>query len=168
MSITLTSNYQEVLPAAIVEMVDELVENDYALEEILEYIDYFGAENAVYVQELIDAVVDADSDLNDLYEFTEEYGYDSIEYFPQYVELLNSYNEQPIKSFIECFDVSDLHLFEETYEGHFTTTDDFVNYVLEMEDCTIPNWICIDANATWNSALRFDFYEENGYYFRHL
>jgi hypothetical protein len=168
MSITLTSNYQEVLPAAIVEIVDELIENDYTLEEVLKYVDYFGVENAVYLQELIDVVENTGSTLNELYDFAEEYGYDNIQYFEDYVGLLNSYHEEAIKAFIECFDVSDLQHFEETYEGCFESTDDFVDYVLEQGDYNIPDWICVDANATWNSALRFDYYEEDGYYFRHL
>lgn len=168
MSITLTSNYQEVLPAAIVEIVDELIENDYTLEEVLEYVDYFGVDNAVYLQELIDVVENTGSTLNELYDFAEEYGYDNIQYFEDYVGLLNSYPEEAIKAFIECFDVSDLLHFEETYEGYFESTDDFVDYVLEQGDYNIPDWVCVDANATWNSALRFDYYEEDGYYFRHL
>jgi hypothetical protein len=37
-----------------------------------------------------------------------------------------------------------------------------------MFDLNIPTWIVIDVEATWETALRFDYYEENGYYFRHL
>jgi hypothetical protein len=73
-----------------------------------------------------------------------------------------------VEAFMSMFDVSDLNLFEETYEGCFDSKDDFVDYFITMFDLNIPTWIVIDVEATWETALRFDYYEENGYYFRHL
>ena len=39
MSITLTANYKEVLEAVTVEKIDELLEENYALDDMLEFID---------------------------------------------------------------------------------------------------------------------------------
>jgi len=39
MSITLTANYKEVLDAVTVEKIDELLEDNYALDDMLEFID---------------------------------------------------------------------------------------------------------------------------------
>jgi hypothetical protein len=44
--------------------------------------------------------------------------------------------------------------------------DDFVENYIENIGETIPSWICVDYEATWNASLRFDYTEENGYYFR--
>jgi hypothetical protein len=39
MSVTLTANYKEIFTAATVEKIDELLEDSYALDDILEFID---------------------------------------------------------------------------------------------------------------------------------
>jgi hypothetical protein len=39
MSVTLTANYKEVLDAVTVEKIDELLEDNYALDDMLEFID---------------------------------------------------------------------------------------------------------------------------------
>ena len=41
MSVTLTANYKEVLAAGTVEKIDELLEDNYALDDILEFIDNY-------------------------------------------------------------------------------------------------------------------------------
>lgn len=41
MSVTLTANYKEVLNANTVEKIDELIEENYALDDILEFIDTY-------------------------------------------------------------------------------------------------------------------------------
>ena len=41
MSVTLTANYKEVLNAFSVEKIDELLEDNYALDDILEFIDTY-------------------------------------------------------------------------------------------------------------------------------
>jgi len=47
MSITLTANYKEVFAAVTVEKIDELLEDSYALEDILEFIDANGENDFV-------------------------------------------------------------------------------------------------------------------------
>lgn len=47
MSITLTANYKEVLGAETVEKIDELLEENYALDDILEFIDQHNEEDFV-------------------------------------------------------------------------------------------------------------------------
>jgi hypoxanthine phosphoribosyltransferase len=168
MTITYTSNYQETLSEETVKIVDELVESGYNLNEVLEYIDYFGEDYANVIELLIDAVNDNGSTKNELYEFVDEYGYNNVEYFGEYVRLLEDYSQEAVAAFINCFDVSDISLFEETYEGAFDSLEDFVYYILEQGEYNIPNWVVVDAEKTWNSALRFEYYEDDEYYFRHL
>lgn len=166
MAITLTANYKETLAPEIVEVIDDLIERDYPLETILEFIDYYGEENAEHVEELIDTVDNTDCPKSDLYDFIESYGIGSLEYFEGYWKLLDTYNEGAIEAFIAAFDIEDLHHFEDTYEGYFDTTKDFVEHYLDLACDQVPSWIVVDYEATWDSSLRFDYTEEDGHYFR--
>jgi hypothetical protein len=47
MSITLTANYKEVLSAAAVEKIDELIDENYALDDMLEFIDTYNENDFV-------------------------------------------------------------------------------------------------------------------------
>jgi len=54
MSITFTANYKEVLSAETVEKIDELVEDQYALDDILEFIDIYNEADFVsYYEEYV-------------------------------------------------------------------------------------------------------------------
>ncbi len=166
MSITLSDNYKETLPAEIVAIVDNLVENGYDLEDILITLDYFGAyyyENLVSIFEILE---DTGASKSDLYDYLEEQGIGELEFFDKYQEMMENYDEGAVKAFLEMYSVSDLHAFEESYEGQFDNVRDFVEYILDTVGEEIPSWISIDYEATWNASLRFDYNEEDGYYFR--
>jgi antirestriction protein len=47
MSVTLTANYKEIFAAQTVEKIDELLEDNYALEDILEFVDAYSEEDFV-------------------------------------------------------------------------------------------------------------------------
>ena len=55
------------------------------------------------------------------------------------------------------------------YVGKFSSHAEFAeNYVDEIGDLhNVPDYIksCIDWNAVWETALRFDFVEQDGHYF---
>jgi antirestriction protein len=54
MSVTLTANYKEVLNASTVEKIDELLEDNYALDDILEFIDSHNEDDFVaYYEEYV-------------------------------------------------------------------------------------------------------------------
>ena len=53
--------------------------------------------------------------------------------------------------------------FRESYQGTADSEADFAERM--AEDCgeipkDLPSWICIDWEASWNSALRFDYWSE--------
>ena len=71
MSITMTANYKEIFAAATVEKIDELLEDNYAIDDMLEFID--------------------NRNENDFVSFYEEYvnqgenlGYDVVDAFVEY------------------------------------------------------------------------------------
>ena len=168
MAITLTTNYKETLTPEIVEIVDDLVENGYELEEVLTVLDYFGEQYQEHLQAIMEMLEDTDASKSELYDYLEEQGIDELEFFDKYKELMDNYDEGAVSAFLSLNYVSDLHQFKESYEGEFDRVDDFVEYILENSGEEIPSWLCIDAEATWNCSLRHNYDEENGYYFRRM
>lgn len=166
MSITLTANYKETLSAEIVEIVDNLVENGYDLDEVLTTLDYFGEEYYDHLEQIVEMLADTDAFRSDLFDYLEEQGIDELEFFDKYQELVNDYDEGAVKAFLELYHMSDLHHFQDAYEGQFDRVEDFVESILENMGEEIPSWIVVDHEATWNASLRFDYDEEDGYYFR--
>jgi hypothetical protein len=165
MSITLSTTYKETLPAEIVAIVDNLVEDGYDLEDVLIVLDYFGEENYENLVSIFEMLEDTGASKSDLYDYIEEQGIDELEYFDKYQEMMDNYDEGAVKAFLEMYSVSDLHAFGDVYRGYFDNVRDFVEDYLENMGENIPSWISIDYEGTWESTLRFDYDEEDGYYF---
>jgi hypothetical protein len=168
MSITLSATYKETLTPEIVEIVDNLVENDYDLENILIVLDYFGEEYQKNLEEIIDCKEDNDVDNEELYDFIEEYSIDDLQYFEYYKSAMDDYNEDAVKAYVKCCGIECVAGFEDAYEGEFNDVEAFVDNILESMGETIPSWVVVDHEATWNCSLRHDYYEENGFYFRNV
>jgi hypothetical protein len=165
-SITLSTTYKETLPAEIVAIVDNLVEDGYDLEDVLIVLDYFGEENYENLVSIFEMLEDTGASKSDLFDYIEEQGIDELEYFDKYQEMMDNYDEGAVKAFLSMYSVSDLHAFEDAYEGYFDDVEAFVDNFMENMGETIPTWVVVDYEATWNYTLRHDYNEENGYYFR--
>jgi hypothetical protein len=169
MSITLTANYKETLTPEIVEMVDNLVENGYELEDVLTDLDYFGPDYYENFEEILDCKENTGADNSDLYDFLEEYGVEGLPYYEKYKELKDDgVDKDAVDAYISCCGIEDIERFEESYEGEFDRVEDFVECILESMGEEIPSWLVIDHEATWNCSLRHDYFEENGFYFRNI
>jgi hypothetical protein len=168
MAITLSTTYKETLTPEIVEIIDNLVENGYDLEDLLITLDYFGEEYQEHLEEIIDCKEETDASNSDLYDYLEEFGIDDLQYFEDYKSAVDDYNEDAVKAYVSCCGIESVAGFEEAYEGEFDDVEDFVDYILETMGETIPSWIVVDHEATWNYNLRHDYYEENGFYFRNI
>jgi hypothetical protein len=166
LSITLSTTYKETLPTEIVAIVDEMVEDGYDLEDILLTLDYFGEEYYENLVSIFEMLEDTGASKSDLYDYIEEQGIDELEYFEKYQEVMDDYDEGAVKAFLEMYSVSDLHAFEDAYEGQFDDVEAFVDNFMENSGEEIPTWVVVDYEATWNYSLRHDYNEENGYYFR--
>jgi hypothetical protein len=126
MSITLTASYKETLAADTVEKIDELIDENYALDDMLEFIDTYNE--------------------NDFVAYYEEYcrcgeaiGYDAVD------ALIGE---------MGC--VSDIEGCDDRFRGWYQSEADFAEeYVSEMEN--IPSIVVVDWQATWDSALRYDY-----------
>lgn len=167
MTVTLTANYKEVIAECDVIMIDSIVEEqELPLEYVLEIYDYFGIEYADELANIVETLQNLNCEKSELLEFIESYGVENLEYAEEYFELLDDYDADAIDAFISIYAVSDLSQFVDCYEGYFSTVSEFVENFLENSGTEIPSWIAVDYEATWESALRFDYDEHEGQYFR--
>ena len=126
MSITLTANYKETLGAAAVEKIDELLDENYALDDMLEFIDERNETNFVaYYEEYVRC--------------GEAIGYEAVD------ALIDENGE------MSCIEDCD-----ERYRGCYNDEADFAEeYYSELYE--VPSALVIDWQATWDTALRYDF-----------
>ena len=84
-----------------------------------------------------------------------------------YEDLCDNYPQEAVDAFIKLYDRDSLKDFEDAYVGYYDSEADFAEQYWEMcGESEIPSWLVIDWKATWDSALRFDFVEEDGHFFR--
>ena len=128
MPVTLSSNYKEVFSKEVVEKIEELSEYSYELDDLIEFVDTYGEDKFEYVEDYLDVVNNIFCD-------------DPKDVVDRYVE----------ETGIEYIQGAD-----EMYEGNYESVEQFIDD-RELIDHEIPSWIVIDYEATWDSALRFDF-----------
>ncbi len=166
MSITLTANYKETLSPEVLEIVDELIENGQELSDLLEILDYFGEEYQENLEEIVHALDETGAEKSELQEFIDSYSIDDLEHFEQYNALTADFPTEAIDAFCYIWDVSSLEHFEDSYQGAWNDDAEFAENICEgLLDHNFPSWIVIDWQATWDSSLRYDYSEHNGYYF---
>jgi len=127
MSITLTANYQEVLNTQTVEKIDELLDESYALDDILEFIDAHNEDDFVaYYEEYVRC--------------GEAIGYEAVDALIQ---------EMGCVSYIEDCD--------ERYQGCFHNEAEFAEAFYDEMGNNVPVGIVVDWDATWEQSLRYDY-----------
>ncbi len=134
MSITLTANYKETLNAQTVEKIDELLEENYALDDMLEFIDTHNEEDFVSFYE-------------EYVRCGEAIGYEAVD---ARIEEMGS--------------VSDIEDCDERYRGEYESTADFAEQFTTEIYGDVPSHVVVDWEATYDNNLRYDFTAcEKGY-----
>ena len=128
MPVTMTSNYKEVFSKEVVEKIEELSEYSYELDELIDFVDTYGEDKFEYVEAYLDAI-------NNL-------GIDDAK------EIINRWVDDNGIEYVEGCD--------ELYQGNYQSVEEFIDE-LELIDYDIPSWLVIDYDATWDSAIRFDY-----------
>ena len=135
MSVTLQVNYKEVFATETVEKIEQLVEDNYALDDILEF-------------------VDANSEAA-LLEYYEEYctageniGYDVVDAFVKYHGSM---------SYVENV--------EDAFRGVYYDEETFAEEYYSEIYGEVPAFLVIDWEATWKQSLSYDFDFVDGYVF---
>jgi antirestriction protein len=134
MSITLTVNYKETLNTETVEKIDELLDENYALDDMLEFIDEYNENDFVaYYEEYVRC--------------GEAIGYDAVDAF---IEEMGS--------------VSDIEGCDERFRGWYESTADFAEQFTEEIYGDVPSHVVVDWEATYDNNLRYDYTAcEKGY-----
>ena len=132
--VTLKANYQETLKPETVKVIDELVDDyqNYGLDEILDFVDTYGESNINHFEDYIYLV-------NNVYAYGREQ-----EVIEEYIDCIGG-----IK-YVSSIDV-------DCYLGNYDSKEDFIDQH-ELIDESIPNWLVIDYDATWEANLRHDYY----------
>ena len=128
MPVTMTSNYKEVFSKETVEKIEELTEYSYELDDLIDFVDAYGEDKFEYVEAYLDAI-------NNI-------GIDDAK------EVIDNYVDSNGIEYVEGCD--------ELYQGNYTDVEQFIDE-LELIDYDIPSWLVIDYEATWESAIRFDY-----------
>lgn len=135
MSVTLAVNYKEVFAAAVVEKIDELLEENNALECMLEFIDENSVEDFVtYYEEYV--------------EQGESLGYDVVDAFVKHHG-----------------DMSYVEHVADAYRGVYNSEAEFTEEYYNDVYGEIPTMLVVDWEATWNSGLSYDFDFVDGFVF---
>jgi hypothetical protein len=136
MAITLTASYKEFFAVETVSKIEELLEENYALEDILEFVD----KNSEF----------------DLVKYYEDYctageniGYDVVDAF------VNYHGDMCYVEYVE-------QAYRGVYRDEATFAEEYYNDVYGSD---IPDFVVVDWEATWNSSLRYDYDFIDGYVF---
>jgi antirestriction protein len=134
MSVTLTANYKEIFATETVEKIDELLEDNYALDDILEFVDAHSEEDFVsYYEEYCRC--------------GEAIGYEAVDAY---------ISEMGCVSYVENCD--------EKYRGEYESTADFAEQFTNDVYGDVPSHVVVDWEATYDNNLRYDFTAcEDGY-----
>jgi len=128
MSVTLTASYKETLKTEVVEKIEELLENNYCLEDMLKFIDEYNAED------------------------------DFVEYYEEYVRCGEAIGYDAVDALIAESDMESIKDCDERYQGEFTNTEAFAEYfVTEILGESVPDLVYPDWACTWNRVLYYDY-----------
>ena len=131
MTVTLTQSYKQFCQPATVEMIENLVEENYDLEAMLQFID----------------------------EYSEE---DFYHYYEDYVTAGEAIGYDAVDAYVTDCGFSEVDTCQERYMGHYQNAADFAEEYYTSILCeSIPTMIVVDWEATWDTALRYDFTEVN-------
>ena len=127
MPVTLQANYKEIFATETVEKIDELIEDNYALDDILEFVDQNSeADLVAYYEDYCTA--------------GENIGYDVVDTFVKYHGM----------SYVEYVEEA----FQGIYRDEASFAEEYYENVYGDN---IPAFVVVDWQATWDSSLRYDY-----------
>lgn len=135
MPVTFTANYKECCLQETVDKIDELLEDSYDLDDMLEFIDEHNESDFVaYYEEYVRC--------------GEAIGYDAVDAYLK-----------------EMGDVSYVENCDELYRGSYSSEADFAEEFYNEVYGEVPVFLVVDWQATWESSFSYDFTYCDGYVF---
>ena len=100
-------------------------------------------------------------------EIETEIEFDDEEQEEQFLELCVNYPQKALEIYYD--NIGNFDEFEEAYMGEYNSEADFTEeMIVQMGEFNIPSYIVIDYQATWDSCFRFDYWEEDNFFFRNM
>lgn len=104
--------------------------------------------------------------LDDMLDFINEHGEDNfIKYYNDYVRFGEDNSYGAVDAFIEEFGIWEVERFEDAYQGEWESPEVFTEVYCQDMGYTIPDFVVVDWEATWERNLYYDFAFNNGYVF---
>ena len=135
MTVTFAANYKEVFATATVEKIEELVEDNYDLGDILDFVDANSEEDLISFYE-------------DYCTAGERIGYDVVDAFVKYHGSM-------------CY----VENVEDAFRGVYYDEETFAEEYYSEIYGELPAFLVIDWEATWKQSLSYDFDFIDGYVF---
>jgi hypothetical protein len=136
MPVTLTTNWKETLEPLTVEVIEAFLENNYALDDMLVFVDEHNEKDFRFFYE-------------DYVRLGEEFGFEPVDAF------IN-----------EVADVDDLDRFERAYIGEYSSPARMAEDYLSSEVDRLSYMIVVDWEATSEYLLDHDVDRQGDFYFR--
>ena len=95
-----------------------------------------------------------------------ELEFDDVEQEEKFEELCENYPQKAVEIYYE--NIGNFDDFEEAYQGEYESEAYFTEEMIAQMGENIPSWIVVDYQATWDSMLRFDYWEEDNYFFQNI
>lgn len=95
-----------------------------------------------------------------------EIEFDSEDDDNKFQDLCENYPQKAVEVYYE--NIGNFDDFEEAYQGEFESEAHFTEEWIANMGENIPSYIVIDYQATWDSALRYDYWEESNYFFLNI
>jgi hypothetical protein len=90
----------------------------------------------------------------------------SEEYQETYDRLCGDYGQDAVDAFLTIWEESDLHGFEDAYQGRYEDEADFAEqFTTDCYGLNVPSFVVIDWQATWDQGLCYDYEFVNGFVF---
>ena len=80
-------------------------------------------------------------------------------------ELLEDYDADAVRAFIDCFGGVDLEGFRDSYQGEMSGAEFAQQFAEDCYGVDAPTFVEIDWQATWENLERYDFSEQDGFIF---
>ena len=166
----LTLEEHKMLPYRITQLGKENEETISRIDNttwLTELVDEYGEDPDQYeseIEEVVEMLIDGDTIRDDIESFVDDtrFGVEELPNFKAYTEACEEWTLCVVDAFIEIWDISDVEHIGDAFYGHFDSVEDFVEDYLDQTGDSLPTWVCVDYERTWDSALRFDFdYDED-------
>lgn len=99
---------------------------------------------------------DIDGGYDQLDYFIKEHGLKNIGFYDSFADMVNDYDEQIVRLFVEDHGISCISHFPEAYQGTYSSEAEFAEeFCSQMGE--IPHCVVVDWQATWDYSLRHDY-----------